>query len=856
MGKPRAAWLGLLASFACARLPEIAVDQCGNGVVEAEQGEDCDGFPLDSAEHSAQCREPGAVGQCHLDCTRLDDGTRPSCPLGWGCDPLGICRRPTGALEPLREIAVGSATSLLTGDFDGDGRADVVSLEPTEGVGITSARFHYFDERAELAETHVFPLPMIAPLAADVSGDGVSDILFSDPRIGLLRGRSDRTWLPDTFNSYHLDDTRLRTTTVFPGLVENSTGFAVFARLAGTDSLLVVRQASRGMPTPIGALPGPVEQFVGDPVAGRVIEDPVTYPCSQLLVALRDQTRFWMYDVCTTAAGLAGPVWRTQAVQSSIELDPPAAIDVAPLFADLNGDGHLDALIGAGGISYASYGDGQRLATAVPYVINAANVPDGVSNLPMPLSAHDVTGDGQPDYVFNSAVVVSSPAASGSGFDYSPYATHAAGYWTSALAANLNGNERPDFVAASSNHPGIAFFNGTGDINLTNFTIITDRPVRHLVSGDFDGDGIGDVAFTQISATSGLADSLFISFGRSAGAPEAPSPVAQVNDIQQIGTFREGSLDHLVVSSRDMQGDKPRAALALLASNGARIPVASLDLTTFAADGSTDSSAALRMALGGFLEPQHRDVLVLALQRTDYTLNLETGLQAWLLPALASDSTPRLLHSDFDPELAPMLVGDLAAPASLSVVSLDIDKDGRDEVAMAVPRKDGAHCSVLLFTVQEDRLEPRSSWIVDEACDKVELRPLDADGDGAQDLLLLTGGGEIDSSGSLSVFWNDGRGGFDAGHRTQLAGDAPRALAVLSATTMHTLQIAYVNAQGLFLIAATQQAREFEPPRLQEAHEGCTGLVAADFNGDAATDLAYAAAGNLHVLKATLGGER
>ena len=851
MGKPRAAWLGLLALFACATLPEIAVDQCGNGVVEL--GEDCDGFPLESAEHSAQCREPGAVGQCHLDCTRLDDGTRPTCPVGWGCDPLGLCRRPTGALDPLREIAVGSATNLLTGDFDGDGRADIVSLEPTEGVGLTRARFHYFDERAELAETRVFPLPMIAPLAADVSGDGVSDILFSDPRVGLLRGRSDRTWLPDTFNSYHLDDTPLRTTTVFPGPVENTTGFAVFARLAGTDSLLVVKAASRGMPTPIGDLPGPVEQFVGDPVAGRVIEDPLTYPCSQLLVALRDETRFWMYDVCTTAAGVAGPVWRTQAVQSSIELDPPAAIDVAPLFADLNGDGHLDALIGAGGISYASYGDGQRLATAVPYVINAANVPDAVSNLPMPLSAHDVTGDGQPDFLLGNAVVVSSPAASGSGFDYLPWAPHAAGYWTSALAANLNGNGLPDFVAASNHHPGIDFFNGTGTINLTNFAIITDRPVRHLVSGDFDADGIGDVAFTQISATTGLADSLFISFGRSAGAPEAPSAIAQLNDIQQISTFREGPIDHLVVSSREMLGDKPRAALALLASNTFRIPVASLDLTTFAADGSTDSSAALRMAPGGFLEPQHRDVLALALQRNGNLLNLEAGLQAWLLPALASDGTPHLLHTDFDQELAPMLVGDLAAPASLSVVSLDIDQDGRDEVAMAMPRKDGAHCSVLLFTVEADRLEPRSSSIVDEACEQVELRPLDADGDGAQDLLLLTGGSEPSSGGSLSVFWNDGRGGFDARHRTQLTGDAPHALAVLSATTAHTLEIAYVNAEGLFLVAATQQTREFEPPRLQEAHQGCTGLVAADFNGDGATDLAYAADGNLHVLKATLG---
>jgi len=429
---------------------------------------------------------------------------------------------------------------------------------------------------------------------------------------------------------------------------------------------------------------------------------------------------------------------------------------------------------------------------------------------------------------------------------------HAPGYWTRALAANLNGNERPDFVAASSGHPGIDFFNGTGNPYPTHFTIPTDRPVRHLVSGDFDGDGIGDVAFTQINAASGQADSVFISFGASAGPPQPPNAVAQVNNIEQISTFREGSIDHLMVSSLEQLGDLQRSALAILASNGDRIPVAALDLTPFAADGSTESSAALRMTLGGFLEPQHRDVLVLALQRNGYALNLDVGLQAWLLPALASDGTPTLLRAAFDPELAPMLTGDLSSPMRLSVGSVDIDGDGRDEVAIAMPQRDGARCSVLLFAVESDRLEPRSSWSVDEACEQVEVRSLDADADGAQDLILLTGSSDPSGGGSLSVFWNDGSGGFDAAHRTRLTNDAPRAFAVLRATTAHRLEIAYLNADGLSLIAATEQAREFDPAHLQQPYEGCTGLVAADLNGDAATDLAFAAGGDIHVLKATL----
>jgi hypothetical protein len=716
-------------------------------------------------------------------------------------------------------------------------------------VGLTRVRFHYFDEQAELAETRSFPLPIVAPVAADVSGDGLSDILFNDPRIGLLRGRSDRTWIPDAFSSYRVYDSHFRTMSVFPGLVENTSAFVVFARLRGSDGVFAVNGDLNGMPRLIGGVPGPVESFVGDPVAGHVLEDRVSYPCSQVLIAAQGQSSFWMYDVCTTRAGVVGPAWRPQAEERSVALDPPAGIDVAPLIVDLNGDGHLDVLIGAAGISYAAYGDGQNLASAVPYALPAANAPGPIANLPMPLAAWDVSGDGAPDFLFDSAVAVSNPSSTGAGFDYAEYADHSDGFWSRALVADLNGNDKPDFVAASSSHPGIDFFNGTASVNLTSFTIPTNRPVGQLVSGDFDGDQITDVAFTQISATSGLPDSVYVSFGASSGPPLSPRAVAQVNNIEQLGTFREGAIDHILVSSSEQVGDRERAALAVLASNGDRIPLAALDLTTFAADGSTNSSAALRSTLGGFLEPGHGDVLALAFQREPFELN--EGLQAWLIPALATDGTPTRLATNFDPALAPRSMANQSAALSLSVGSVDIDGDGRDEAVLAMPRANGTQCSLLLFRVEADRLEPRADWLVDEPCQRVEVRALDADADRALDLVLLAGSSD-GSSGSLSVFWNDGSGGFDAQHRSLLASDAPRAFATLKATTARPLSIAYVNADGLYLVAATQQAREFEPARLEVGRANCTGVVASDLNGDGAIDLVYAASGNLEVRKAIL----
>jgi hypothetical protein len=856
MGRPgaadrplRSSWAALLVLGACARLPEIDLGQCGNGVVE-EETEDCDGFPAQVASaHPAQCRPPGIAGQCRLDCSRQNDGTVPDCPAGWGCDGTGLCRRPTNSFETEPEIEVGSATTLLSGDFDGDGRADVVSLEPSEGVGMTRMRVHYFDERAQLADTHTFPLLMIAPVAVDLSGDGRSDILFSDTRIALLRGRSDRTWVPDAFSSYRVFDSSLLTTTVYSGPIENTSSFVVFARLGeDQDGLYIVGGNANGVPHSIGSAPR-VEDFVGEPVAGRFLED-AGHPCSQVLVAARGQTHFSMSDVCTTREGYVGPVWRTAAEQRDVPLDPPTPIDVAPIVGDLNGDGHLDALVGAGGISFVSYGDGQNLAPAVPFVISPANLPQPVTNQPMPLAVADVTGDGAPDFLADRTLAVSAPSSTGSGFDYGNYTLHPAGYWTTALSADLNGNSHPDFIAASRNHPGIDFFNGTGSITVTDFSILTNRPVQHLLAGDFDGDQISDVAFTEISSTSGLADSVFIAFGRPSGAPEPPQPVARVNNIQQLNSFRDAGRDHILVSSRENPGDRQRASLALLAGNGFGIPVASLDLTTFAADGSTNSSAPLRMAAGGFLGPGRGDVLALSYLRDAFELDLGPGMQAWLLPSLASDGTPALLHADFPPELSPISTGELTAPLSSSITNIDVDGDGRDEVVMAMPRNDGARCSVLLYGVEPDQLVPRGDWIVEEPCQRVEVRALDADSDGVPDLLLLTGASDA-STGTLSVFWNEG-GHFAVERRTLLTNDAPQAFAVLKATTARHLSFAYVNPSGLSLVTASEQAHEFDPPELQVARPGCTGIVAADVNGDGAADLVYAADGNLEVRKAIL----
>ena len=93
---------------------------------------------------------------------------------------------------------------------------------------------------------------------------------------------------------------------------------------------------------------------------------------------------------------------------------------------------------------------------------------------------------------------------------------------------------------------------------------------------------------------------------------------------------------------------------------------------------------------------------------------------------------------------------------------------------------------------------------------------------------------------------------FDSQRRTTLTSDAPLAFAVVKGTPARRLSIAFVNPGGLFLTEASEQPRQFDAPVSLKERPDCTGVVAADLDGDDAVDLAYAASGNLFVLKAIL----
>lgn len=828
---------------ACDRLPKIPEGDCGNGVIEAP--EDCDGFDVDGAS----CRPRGSVGECHLDCTRTNESSANVCPPGWGCDTSEICRRPTGQFEPVREFEVGSAARLASGDFDGDGRVDVLSMETPDAVGNTRLAFHYFDERASLTETRVFPRGLISPVVHQMPGDPLSDVVFSDSLIGVLLGRADRTWVPETFSSYRIPGSAIRTLTVFDAKVQQSSGFVVFAELDGVTGVYVPDAQNGGFPRLLGALDGPLESLVGDPVGGHLIEDPSS-PCRQIVLAMRGDTRFVVLDACSLDAATGTPTWSAEVTSSSIALEPPIPITSAPQVVDMNGDGHLDVIVGSAQQAYVAYGNGQTLATAIPYELHAANADPATAALPMPLAAGDFTGDGAVDFVFAEGLLVSKPSAVGDEFDYLTFGI-GPNHWSVATIGNLNSDGYPDVVAASKDRPGITFLNGTGTPDQTLFDIPTPRPVVQLAVGDFDGDGIDDLAFTQNGANEGVESSVLIGFGQPFGPPLEPAPVARLEDIQQMTTYRQGRLSHLLLSSSETSSDgAERGVLTLLEGSGDRIPVALYELTTFGADNSVNGDVAIRVLPGGFVSHTRDDVLALGFNQQAPLPN--PNLHFWLLPALATSAgTPVLLEGQLAPDLHPVTAD--GAGFNMGLAAADVDGDGRDEAILAMPGADADHCGLVIFGVEPERVVEREHIVLDEPCARIELLAADIDQDRSTDIAILTGRAD-GTERQLSVFWNDGAGGFSTDARSIVSGpvESAQTFTVLPATPARGVSFAYATAGGVELVAVAQSTRELAAPQTVSSIAGCTGMTAADLNGDGATDLALASQGNLDVLKASL----
>ncbi|MES1173510.1 MAG: VCBS repeat-containing protein [Myxococcales bacterium] len=863
-------WLLALSALAllgggCTAFPDIPTGVCGNGVIDP--GEDCDSF-ADTKTPGSSCLAKGAVGECHFDCSS-NGGKAPACPSGWGCDSAAICRRPTGDFLPPAQVGDVGAWSLSAADFDGDGREDVLSSEPLDGIGATRIKFFYFDQRGELADTRSFPKLIFSPTIGQFAGDAPhSDLAFSNSALGVMLGRSDRTWLPETFSSYRIDDMSVRVAAIADPRFGAPTSFLSLLSPATRQSpspgsgLYVIDQIT-GQLRAQAHVAWVIDDLVGDLVSGPVFEDKLESPCLEPVFALKNQRRFSILNVCRFDSKRNETGYREPLEETDIALDPPAIVDSAPLIADMNGDGHLDILIDAGGRPYVSYGDGLTLSVATPYQLLRQNEDEIPADIPMPIAAGDFTGDGAPDFVFSDRLMVSSKVQ---GADLPVYVdqlrNRLGGPITSAKIADFNGNGALDVAVASNQSLNVALYSGAPGPTFATSIISTSAPVQSLATGDFDGDLTQDLAVLEEPRVGETVNTLKIAYGTAFGALLPLSPVARLNHVEQLAYVDSGGIGGIALTSSDPIAGHSSGAVTLMNGSPDRIPFAPFALTDFSATRSVLDSVAYSLAVGRFTQGSSGDLIALAFPNPTPKSDEVTPMNLWLLANVRSaGAESKRLPAELDPRLKPVAFLDHNSDftSDAASASADLDGDGLDEAIFVMPAGDQqTECGVLTIGANGSvgaAVAPRDPVVFAEHCEDPVVVPVDADGDGFPDLAVLTGRTN-DPDRKLLIFWNDGAGSFSEASFSLVSSveDSPQAFSVLPQSKEQALALVYVTANEVRRSFAAGSPRSFSAPAtLYGGLTGISGVTAADVNGDHVKDIVLAQSGRLSVLKAQLG---
>lgn len=850
-------WLGwaltLFALGGCKDLPVIEAGTCGNAVVEP--GEDCDTFVDPHDVPGGVCRQKGVVGACHFDCRPNSENQRPACPSGMGCAADGICRAPTEDFQAPVRLSTAPASALSSTDFDGDGRSDVISVEQPDQLQQGHFTLHYFDEDSRLAESRLFPRVTTRPVAYKPPHDAKSDLVFSNFRIGMLPGRSDRDWVPATFSSYVVQNSGLRAANLLNQVIGGASAIVAITTLDHETGLFVPSLDTQKL-SPRYALPQrPLSELVGEPLVADLIVG-VDSPCKELVLAYRGDDFFRVFDMCRFGDPSREPdlVWRDQARVLEVRLPRGKHVDAAPIAADVDGDGDLDVLIGSEGFTYIAEGDGRTLADATgPQLLTVVGATNPLP-LPMPLAAGDLSGDGIADFVIPTALVSSRRSPVDGSIAYTGTYDNHQRPWSTARVADLNGNGLLDVVAASVGSPGLSFLNGTGELYPVASRLSTRGPVRMLTTGDFDGDRLHDIAYLEGGLSPDSPDSLSIAFSTPNGFPLPATRVAELSGVEQLGQTRDLGLDSLFVASSQQVHGVRQSSLTLFDGSPERLPFAPYTLVTFAVDGKLDDWGAVALTVGGFVTPGASDVLALGTHdpRQEYTL--------WLAPHITGEKVPpRLLELEKADGAFPAIRNTPEFRLSVASTAVDLDGDGLDELVALMPSHD-TDCALLSYSIDvSDAEHPRArltgQLLLGEPCPLPELASADLDGDDDKpDALLILAGDPQAGPRKLSVLRSI-HSGFSLDNRSFIEGPGGhdiRGFSMFPRAVVPGIHLAFVTDAALYMATTRREQGVFDQVRKLQDFTDARSVVVTDPNGDHINDIVVSDAEGLWLLGARL----
>ncbi len=512
--------LWVVALAACAELPVLAPDTCGNAVREG--GEDCDLFADERLGQGLTCGN-----QCRYTCT-LADPSQP-CPRGWACGNDGTCRFGLGQYNLTTESPLPLATdTLLLGDVDADGAVDVV------GGSASRLQVRFSQPSGGLRESFEIStdIPVGSRALARVGGGQQLDVLSPTAQgVEVHLGEAARRLVPAGFAAVAPQDLiqspseQIRWVALRPQgeLLDAMLGLYVQAQ---TLKARVVSHLGRaaGDVLDLGPAPGallsryvPVERAAG---AGQGVA-----------VAVEGGDEVYVLGLQAAQVNLL----------DTVSVAHLGTVQQGVRWSDLDGDGAPDLLIAVrrpAGLSIwaVAWGqpDGSFARAEVRTPTSALCEAPGPC---WPLAVGDIDLDGRAEFVLPTGIWTLSASTAVPRRIYSQLEPFAV-----AEILDINGDALPD-VAATSDTRGVVrlLLNAGG---LFNASVIDARQVvDQLRAGDFDGDGVQDLALVQGVQSSVLGprrsfSDVSVVFGARSGPASEPILMARMAPIEQVVVAR------------------------------------------------------------------------------------------------------------------------------------------------------------------------------------------------------------------------------------------------------------------------------------------------------------------------------
>lgn len=713
----------------CQDLPDVERLRCGNGIVEQQVDEDCDGVPAGSP---FACGTIGGADACRFVCADTP------CPTGWACGADDICRASTGTFTRDAIVQIAGAT-LELGDLDGDGALDLVSR--AEGKlqvahGTTAGRFE--DLRAV-----DIPSLQARLTVADTDADGLDDVLFfSQNSLTILRGESNRTLVPahvpesPALNAVYVvsvatraDDSHVLLT--FGGMQSQSMGLAGRELI---DDGVIDALGSGGM-----VLAPETDDLDGD------LRDEI--------ILGRDSGRVVVVFNIDCPDDIDAPC--ETVVRHQIELPGDAVLaGNRPLVGDLDNDGHADLLVvidmpdrtraiavGAGLDGDAGFAPLQVRPDLVAAAGCAPMCADTMARFSAAQHLGDVVGDTRADIITGTAVF----EVAGEGADVHLIQRDSQGEPLNIIdTVDVDGDGQRDVLGFGAGEVVYLLSDGA---RFTQVGVSLGNGFPPAF-GDYDGDGHLDLATWQATGE------LVVVFSGPGGLPTEQAIMGRFEGpVKLASTQRQRRLsvgldrpDELAVIARD--------GVTILYGDSGRLPAAFIGLT--GSDGST-SAPVTQLAVGRF-EPGPAQALAYLAGGRD--------INAHSAPLDALSSVP----------FTEIPVDGCANEGALAFLSrvIDWDADGVDEL-LHIESDRARFETPIVWNVHRARLDAGRwgcdwSAVVESNNGPAALLSTDLDSDGQADVLVLLSPvqapqtmGAVGAGGSLVeaqlMVWLDAQGG-------------------------------------------------------------------------------------------------